>query len=194
MSGLNISDDYILGYEILNEPWCGDVYEASELNLSCRNHKKPENTDILLSQWKDNTNFSRTPPYFSLGSLTPATFSQCKHAWQWSVDFVNLLIRYDLVNGEIRKHDTEHLVSSIKFTSSMNIFSLQFCIPQIFFESVTWEIVGIGELIGFEHPPGGEDFKNRSVNLSDKFKGDPRITQDTILNIYPFLLSWRRAF
>ena len=33
---------------------------------------------------------------------------------------------------------------------------------QIFFESVTWEIVGLGETIGFTHPPGGEDFKNRS--------------------------------
>ena len=23
-----IPDDYILGYEIVNEPWCGDVYEV----------------------------------------------------------------------------------------------------------------------------------------------------------------------
>ena len=23
-----IWDDYILGYEIVNEPWCGDVYEV----------------------------------------------------------------------------------------------------------------------------------------------------------------------
>ena len=49
---------------------------------------------------------------------------------------------YDRVNDEIRKHDTEHL---------------------IFFEAVTWEIVGIGEALGFTHPPGGDDFKNRSV-------------------------------
>ena len=27
---------------------------------------------------------------------------------------------------------------------------------------MTWEIVGLGETIGFTHPPGGEDFKNRS--------------------------------
>ena len=40
---------------------------------------------------------------------------------------------YDRVNDEIRKVDTEHLV---------------------FFEAVTWELVGIGEALGFTHPPG----------------------------------------
>ena len=49
---------------------------------------------------------------------------------------------YDRVNTEIRLYDTEHLV---------------------FFEAVTWEIVGIGEALGFTHPPGGEEFRNRSV-------------------------------
>ena len=38
---------------------------------------------------------------------------------------------------------------------------------QIFFESVTWEIVGLGETIGFTHPPGGEDFKNRSYPVTN---------------------------
>ena len=51
-----------------------------------------------------------------------------------------MLIRYDLVNTEIRKHDQEHLV---------------------LFESVTWEIVGIGEQFGFTHSPGGEDWANK---------------------------------
>lgn len=33
----------------------------------------------------------------------------------------------------------------------------------IFFESVTWEIAGIGEAFGFEHVPGGPGYANRSV-------------------------------
>ena len=49
---------------------------------------------------------------------------------------------YDLVNTAIRAHDTEHLV---------------------LFESVTWEIVGIGEQFGFTDSPGGEDWRNKSV-------------------------------
>merc|ERR1712038_104104 len=87
-------NDYILGYEIVNEPWCGDVYEDPTLLI---------------------------PGIADTRYLQPM---------------------YDLVNSEIRKHDSEHL---------------------IFFESVTWEIVGLGETIGFTHPPGGDDFKNRSV-------------------------------
>ena len=31
----------------------------------------------------------------------------------------------------------------------------------ILFEAVTWELIGIGEALGFTHPPGGEDFKNK---------------------------------
>ena len=50
--------------------------------------------------------------------------------------------RYDLVNTEIRKHDRDHLV---------------------LFESVTWEIVGIGEQFGFTHSPGGEEWVNKWV-------------------------------
>jgi len=87
-------NDYVLGYEIVNEPWCGDVYEDPTL-------------------------------------LFPGI-----------ADTRYLQPMYDLVNTEIRKHDSEHLV---------------------FFESVTWEIVGIGETIGFTHPPGGDAFRNRSV-------------------------------
>jgi len=49
---------------------------------------------------------------------------------------------YDRLNSEIRKYDDEHI---------------------ILFESVTWEITGIGEAIGFTHPPGGDDYRNRSV-------------------------------
>ena len=52
--------------------------------------------------------------------------------------------RYDLVNTEIRKHDPDHLV---------------------LFESVTWEIVGIGEQFGFTHSPGGEQWVNKWVNF-----------------------------
>jgi len=84
----------VLGYEIMNEPWCGDVYEDPTL-------------------------------------LVPGV-----------ADRRYLQPMYDRVNTEIRKYDDEHI---------------------ILFESVTWEIVGIGEAIGFTHPPGGDDYKNRSV-------------------------------
>ena len=33
----------------------------------------------------------------------------------------------------------------------------------IFFESVTWEITGLGEKTGFTHAPGGHEYANRSV-------------------------------
>jgi len=84
----------VLGYEIMNEPWCGDVYEDPTLLM---------------------------PGIADRRYLQPM---------------------YDRVNDEIRKHDDEHI---------------------ILFESVTWEITGIGEAIGFTHPPGGDDYRNRSV-------------------------------
>ena len=28
---LTVSDEHVLGYEIMNEPWCGDVYEDPTL-------------------------------------------------------------------------------------------------------------------------------------------------------------------
>merc|ERR1711892_238393 len=107
----------VLGYEIMNEPWCGDIYEDPTL-------------------------------------LVPGV-----------ADRRYLQPMYDRVNDEIRKHDTEHL---------------------IFFEAVTWEIVGIGEALGFTHPPGGDDFKNRSV-LS--FHNSPKsgVTPDE--NFYGFKLA-----
>lgn len=49
---------------------------------------------------------------------------------------------YDHLNTAIREHDEDRL---------------------IFFESVTWEVTGIGERIGFEHAPGGHEYANRSV-------------------------------
>lgn len=88
------NNKYVLGYEIMNEPWCGDIFEDPTL-------------------------------------LFPGV-----------ADRLNLQPVNDRVNQEIRKYDNEHLV---------------------FFEAVTWEIVGIGEALGFMHPPGGEDYRNRSV-------------------------------
>ena len=109
--------DFILGYEIMNEPWCGDVYEDPTL---------------LIPGVADRRN------------LQPVN---------------------DRVNEEIRKYDTEHLV---------------------FFEAVTWEIVGIGEALGFTHPPGGDDFKNRSVlSLHNSVKSD--VTPDE--DFYEFKLG-----
>merc|ERR1719481_223307 len=86
--------EVVLGYEIMNEPWCGNVYDDPTL-------------------------------------LMPGV-----------ADRRYLQPMYDRVNTEIRKYDDEHI---------------------ILFESVTWEIVGIGEAIGFTHPPGGQDYRNRSV-------------------------------
>ena len=48
----------------------------------------------------------------------------------------------DLFCTKFRKYDEEHI---------------------ILFEAVTWEVTGIGEAIGFTHPPGGFDYKNRSI-------------------------------
>jgi len=110
-------NEYILGYEIMNEPWCGDIFEDPTL-------------------------------------LFPGV-----------ADRRNLEPMYDRVNDEIRKYDTEHL---------------------IFFEAVTWEIVGIGEALGFTHPPGGEDFKNRSV-LSFHNSGKTEVTPDE--DFYGFKLA-----
>ena len=52
----------------------------------------------------------------------------------------NLQPMYDKLGEEIRKYDDEHI---------------------ILFEAVTWEVTGIGEAIGFTHPPGGFDYSNR---------------------------------
>lgn len=50
---------------------------------------------------------------------------------------------YDEVNEAIRKSDKDHL---------------------ILFQGVTWEVViPVGEKHGFEHPPGGFEFSNKSV-------------------------------
>merc|ERR1719312_386381 len=107
----------VIGYEIMNEPWCGDVYEDPTL-------------------------------------LVPGV-----------ADRRNLQPVNDRVNEEIRKFDTEHLV---------------------FFEAVTWEIVGIGEALGFTHPPGRDDFKNRSVlSLHNSVKSD--VTPDE--DFYEFKLG-----
>ena len=50
---------------------------------------------------------------------------------------------YDVLSHEIRKYDQDHI---------------------ILFEAVTWEVTGIGEAIGFTHPPGGFDYSNRWDN------------------------------
>ena len=86
--------DIIVGYELMNEPWCGDIYEDPTLlfpGIADRRYLEP---------------------------------------------------MYDRIASEIRKYDDDHI---------------------ILFESVTWEVTGIGEQIGFTHPPGGEDYKNRSI-------------------------------
>lgn len=84
----------LLGYELINEPWCGNIYENPLL-------------------------------------LIPGV-----------ADKEKLQPMYDQINAEIRKNDPERL---------------------IFFESVTWEVAGIGEEIGFTHPPGGPEFAHKSV-------------------------------
>ena len=108
-----MSDENVLGYEIMNEPWCGDVYEDPTLLV-------PGVADRRYLQ----------PMYFLFCQIGFSKFSQSN--------------RYDLVNTEIRKHDPDHLV---------------------LFESVTWEIVGIGEQFGFTHSPGGEEWVNKWVNF-----------------------------
>jgi endoglycosylceramidase len=84
----------IIGYELVNEPWCGNIYEDPLL---------------LVEGVADRT------------KLQPL---------------------YDELNKEIRKHDKDRL---------------------IFFESVTWEVLGIGEKLGFTHPPGGPEFASKSI-------------------------------
>ena len=49
---------------------------------------------------------------------------------------------YDELNTEIRKYDKDRL---------------------IFFESVTWEELGIGQKLGFTHAPGGDEFASKSI-------------------------------
>ena len=86
--------EIVFGYEIMNEPWCGDIYQDPTLLI---------------------------PGIADRKYLEPM---------------------YDRVASEIRKYDDEHI---------------------ILFESVTWEVTGIGEQIGFTHPPGGFDYQNRSI-------------------------------
>ena len=86
--------EIVFGYEIMNEPWCGDIYQDPTLLI---------------------------PGIADRKYLEPM---------------------YDRVASEIRKYDDEHI---------------------ILFESVTWEVTGVGEQIGFTHPPGGFDYQNRSI-------------------------------
>ena len=86
--------DKLLGYELMNEPWCGDIFEDPTLlfpGIADRQYLEP---------------------------------------------------MYDVLAAEIRRHDEDTI---------------------ILFEAVTWEITGIGETIGFTHPPGGAEYSNRSV-------------------------------
>ena len=86
--------DKLLGYELMNEPWCGDIFEDPSLlfpGIADRQYLEP---------------------------------------------------MYDVLAAEIRRHDEDTI---------------------ILFEAVTWEITGIGETIGFTHPPGGSEYSNRSV-------------------------------
>eukprot|EP01133_Synstelium_polycarpum_P011500 gene11500-13414_t len=80
----------VLGYELINEPWAGNVYK-----------------DPLL--------------------LIPGV-----------ADKVNLTPLYDRLQADIRKIDDSKI---------------------IFFEPVTWDDAGVG----FEHVPGGDDFRNMSA-------------------------------
>jgi endoglycosylceramidase len=88
------SNTNILGYELVNEPWCGNIFE---------------NPLLLVEGVADRE------------KLQPL---------------------YDELNTEIRKHDQDRL---------------------IFFESVTWEELGIGQRLGFTHAPGGSEFASKSV-------------------------------
>ena len=82
----------MFGYELMNEPWCGDIFEDPTLlfpGIADRRYLEP---------------------------------------------------MYDRISTEVRKYDEEHI---------------------ILFAAVTWEVTGIGEAIGFTHPPGGFDYSNR---------------------------------
>ena len=86
--------DAVFGYELMNEPWCGDIFEDPTLlfpGVADRRYLEP---------------------------------------------------MYDRISQEVRKYDEEHI---------------------ILFAAVTWEVTGIGEAIGFTHPPGGFQYSNRSV-------------------------------
>ena len=86
--------DKLLGYELMNEPWCGDIFEDPTLlfpGIADRQYLEP---------------------------------------------------MYDILAAEIRKHDEDTIIH---------------------FEAVTWEVTGIGEAIGFTHPPGGFEYANRSI-------------------------------
>jgi endoglycosylceramidase len=100
----------IFGYELVNEPFCGNFYK---------------NPLLLLEGVADRE------------KLQPM---------------------YDELNTEIRKHDKDRL---------------------IFFESVTWEEVGLGARLGFTHAPGGDEFASKSILafhnsvIPDKFPEGP---------------------
>lgn len=96
--------DNVIGYELINEPWAGDIYARPDL-------------------------------------FVPTV-----------ADKENLAPMYDQLNTAIRQVDDQHL---------------------IFFEPVTWDDLGVG----FEHVPGGDDYKNRSV-LSYHIYIPPDITVD----------------
>ena len=86
--------DMVIGYELMNEPWCGDIFEDPTLLF---------------------------PGIADRQFLEPM---------------------YDVLAAEIRKYDDETI---------------------ILFEAITWEITGIGEALGFTHPPGGFEYSNRSI-------------------------------
>lgn len=98
----------VLGYELMNEPFAGDV-------------------------WRNPLLF--VPPLADRENLQPL---------------------YDEVATALRAADPLHLV---------------------FFESVTWEVLGLGEALGFEHVPGGAQWANRSV-LSFHNSVAPRLVPD----------------
>jgi hypothetical protein len=69
---------------------------------------------------------------------------------------------YDKVAVAISQHDTDHL---------------------IFFQGVSWELLGFGERYGFEHVPGGDAFRNRSILA---FHNSPVESVIPEKNYYPF--------
>eukprot|EP01126_Amoeba_proteus_P050857 TRINITY_DN6044_c0_g2_i1.p1 TRINITY_DN6044_c0_g2~~TRINITY_DN6044_c0_g2_i1.p1 ORF type:complete len:390 (+),score=56.93 TRINITY_DN6044_c0_g2_i1:99-1268(+) len=99
---------YVLGYELMNEPWAGNVVVDPTL-------------------------------------LIPGI-----------ADRRNLQPLWEKVAQQIRQYDLNHL---------------------IFFQAVTWEFLGIGEIIGYTDVPGGVNFRNKSI-LSFHDSVRPDITPD----------------
>ena len=121
-------DANILGYELINEPWPGDVYADPGLFLPSNAAKK---------------------------NLQPA---------------------YDHLNKAIRAKDDQHRYSSC-MENACGIFRECFllCICSVYFEGVTWE----GHTSGFDHVPGGDEYRNRSV-LSYHFYRPPDVRKVTL--------------